>query len=127
MRNWCALIAAFAVGSLTYSVVHEARAAGSRSFTGSVSVGRIERLFEMPGSVSTRGKLGDARRFTDTRDRRFVPSHYGEVFEITAHGEDAVLWFRDGAGGVRNVKVTGASQKLVHLEKQTSRLLPVRR
>ena len=127
MRTWSALIAAFAVAGLAYCVVREARAAGARSFAGSVSVGRIEQLFEMPRGFTTRGKLGDARRFSDTRDYRFVPSHYGDVFQITAHGEDAVLWFRDGAGVVRNVKVPSATRQLFHVEKKTSKILHVRR
>lgn len=127
MRAWSALIAAFAVVGVAYCAVHEARAAGARSFSGSVSVGRIERIFEMPGGFTTRGRLGDPNRFSDKRDHRFVPSYYGDVFQITGHGADAVLWFRDAGGVVRNVVVPNASRQLVDMEKQSSRILSVRR
>ena len=120
MRIWSALIGGLAVVGVSYCLVDEAGAARTRPFSGSVSVGVIERLFQM------KDKRGSARPFTEKRDRRFVPSHYGDVFQITAHGEDAVLWFKDGDGVVRNVRLSGASHKPLVVEKRDSKVLQVR-
>lgn len=127
MRTWSTAIAALAVVGVAYSIVQEVGAAGARSFSGSVSVGRVEETFEMPGGFTARGGLGDPRRFSDTRDYRFVPSHYGDVIQVTAHGEDAVLWFRNDEGVVRNVRVRGATQQLFAVQRQDSKTLTVRR
>ena len=117
--------AGWAVGGLDGS--RNAEAYQAASFSGSVSVGRTQTGFSMPAGYTAKGELGSPRRFHDTREHRFVPKTYGSVLGITAHKDDAVLWFRDSAGGIRNVTLPDASRRQYTLEMQEAKVRQIHR
>ena len=104
-----------------------AEAYQQKSFSGSVSVGRTQVGFSMPAGYTVKGKLGSPRVFSDTRENRFVPDTYGPVLTITAHGDDAVLWFKDSAGSIRNVTLPAANRRLYALQTQKATVRQINR
>ena len=103
-------------GGLDWS--RNAEAYQQKSFSGSVSTGRTQVNFSMPAGYTVKGALGSPRIFSETREHRFVPDTYGSVLAITAHEDDAVLWFKDSAGSIRNVTLPAANRRLYALETQ---------
>ena len=94
-------------------------------FPGALPVGRIQEIFGMAGGFTSLGRLGDPQRFSDSREHRFIPRHYGNLVGVTGHGDGAVLWFSDAAGVIRNVPVPYATARLFHLEQQSSQVTHV--
>jgi len=121
MKKWTALVAVLSVAVSSYTV---GRGAGARGgfFPGALPVGRNTQIFSMPGGFTALGKLGDPRRFTDKREHRFIPEHYGTLIGISSHLEAAVLWFRDEDGRIRNVSLQGVSGTNFLLETQPSKV-----
>lgn len=117
--------ASWTAGALGWSRSTEARQPAS--FSGSVSVGRTQTSFTMPAGYTATGRLGDPRRFADVREQRFIPTTYGSLIRITAHEDDAVLWFRDSAGVIRNLTLPDASQRHYKLEMQEAEVRQVGR
>ena len=125
-----ALVLATGAAGWTAGALGWTRSAGARqpsSFPGSVSVGRTQTSFTMPAGYTAMGKLGDPRRFSDVREHRFIPKIYGSLVRIIAHEDDAVLWFRDSAGVVRNVVLPDANQRQYEFEMQEAEVRHVGR
>ena len=55
-----------------------------------------------------------------------VPTHYGDLVAVTPHGDQAVLWFRNGEGVVRNAVAGSPAETLYRFEPSRSANLEYR-
>ena len=109
-----ALAIAFGAGA-------QVRKTGGDSFNGSVSVGRMEQFFNMPGGITAMGKLGDPRRWSDARELRFIPRYYGDLVGISSHGDLGALWFKDPTDGtIRNVPIPEPGRRIFAIQMQAA-------
>ncbi|MEM7164898.1 MAG: hypothetical protein AAF581_05500 [Planctomycetota bacterium] len=125
MKKVVAVVAAASVVVLLFNGPALARAA--LESLGLRVVGIRSETYRMPGGYTVGGRVGDPRRFCDRRQHHFVPDHLGQLLEITQSGPNAVFWYEDDNGQLRNVVVCDADKQLVLLEKQPSRRLSKRR
>lgn len=79
----------------------------------------------MPGGYTALGTLGDPRRYTDTRELRYVPDYYGALIAVTSHGDHAALWYSDKEGGLRNLLAPTPDARQFLFEKQESKVREV--
>ncbi len=126
MTKWLGVAVLLVAGTLAYTLPGAAQRQGG-SFSGALPTGRIEEIFDMAGGFKARGKVGDPRQFSDVREHRFIPFHYGSLAAVTTHGEWAVLWFRDNKGIIRNITLPDASRRSYYLELQSSVVRDVQR
>lgn len=81
-----------------------------------------EQRWEMSVGVTSTGRPRTPQRVAESRAHLLVPSHYGDLFQVTTSGNDAILWYRDASGAVRNAIADGASIRGVQIERsETSR------
>jgi len=65
-------------------------------------------------------------RLRQLREQVNVPSHYGQLVTVTAHGNRAVLWYRGGDGIVRNAVVEAPDREMYRLKPTPSTDLELR-
>lgn len=74
--------------------------------------------FEMPIEVTTSGEPRTAVRLTEEREHYAVPEYFGNLIDITAHGDQTVFWYLDGDGVVRNAILDGADRALFEVARE---------
>ena len=79
-----------------------------------------EDFYEVSVGVTAAGRPRTAERFSETRVHVVVPSHYGDLFQITQDGDAAVLWYRAADGSVRNTVLDAASSVPYEIEQNES-------
>lgn len=124
MRKFLAIVGA--VGAIALVTQAPAATRSALNALGIRFVGHSSETYRMPGAFTVGGRVGDPRRYCDRRSHHFVPSHIGNLREITTCGSNAVLWYEDADGLVRNVIVKNVDRDLVVLEAQKSRVMSVK-
>jgi len=82
----------------------------------------IER-FDMSVGVTAGQAARRAVQFEEVREVYAVPSHYGTLVSVTGDAKTAVLWFADGTGILRNVRLDDTSERMYEVRlHETSRL-----
>ena len=69
----------------------------------------------MPLDVGADDNWKPGDRIDELRPRVHVPEFYGDLVQMTAHGANVVLWYRDEAGVLRNVVVKDVDSELLHV------------
>lgn len=73
--------------------------------------------FELELGITPSGRPGLPKRQKDDRTVLMVPSHYGELFQITQNGADSVLWFRTSSGELRNTVLADSARTAWQVER----------
>ena len=68
-----------------------------------------EETYDLSVGVNTVGRPRPPELRRETRTAVVFPSHYGDLFQVTQDGRDAILWFRASDGTVRNTVLDAAS------------------
>ncbi len=105
------------VGALAMRPAQGQVRTGERQLQGGARAAEAVETYRMTTDV--RRGAQRAKRPQLQKDRRHlihVPEFYGEVFEITAHGDDAVMWFKADDGVVRSAIVPGVADGLVRVQ-----------
>ena len=76
---------------------------------------RVVESYKMSTKVNQKGVVKEPERVADDRTLFHTPEHFGQVFAVTSHGPDAVVWFKSGTT-VRNAVVRRAADRLVTIE-----------
>ena len=129
MKRYAGILGVIALAGIAFVAGAESsaqRAPGGNAFPGAHPAGAVEEIFAMPAAYTGRGVIGDPRRFADKRELLFVPEHFGNLVSVTAHGEDAVLWFRDEGGSLRNIPLTQVASRTLCLERQPSEVSDIK-
>ena len=110
-------IVAAALLGLSAGLVLSGRAEGqdARTLNGVVRAGRVTETYKIPTSVKSDGSPKPVERINDERTLVHVPDHYGDLVQVTAHGGDAVLWYRDSEGVLRNAILPRATDRLLRV------------
>lgn len=110
--------AAFAAGALTFRGASPASAEEGLSPDGRLFPSHTtEQRWEMSIGVTATGRPRMPQRLAESRLHLYVPSHFGDLFQVTMSGNDAILWYRDGAGAVRNAIADGAAIRGLQIER----------
>jgi hypothetical protein len=106
--------AAFAAGALAEDAAAWAGAAKSHK--------SIER-FDMSVGVTAGQAARRPVQFEEVREVYAVPSHYGTLVSVTGDPKTAVLWYSDGSGILRNVRLDDPAERMYEIRLSgTSRL-----
>lgn len=65
--------------------------------------------YQLELGVTATGRPGWPKWQGEERTVLLVPQHYGELWQVTQSGPDAVLWFRGSSGQLRNATLTDAA------------------
>lgn len=77
-----------------------------------------EQHYYMSTGIAPSGRPSSAQALTERRTHIVVPEHYGDLFQITQDGKDAVLWYRGEDGSIRNAVLSGASVNAYQVERR---------
>ena len=72
--------------------------------------------FDMSVGLEAGGRHSSPRTREEVRHHLNIPEHYGELIHISAAGHNAVLWFRDDLGALRNAIVPDVDAALYRLQ-----------
>ncbi len=72
----------------------------------------VQESYRIPIGVDAVGKYRKEEKVGEIRDHYILPNHYGNLVGITGHDADAVFWYQDGQGVIRNAIVPLAAKKL---------------
>jgi len=120
MRTTWIVLAAL-VGGLLLGFGAQGHAQEGATFLGAVRARTYTHSYKMPLDVGADSVWKPAERIDEERARLHVPDVYGELIEVTPHGDSVVMWFRDADGVVRNAVVADVTTKLLHVERAPAR------
>jgi hypothetical protein len=119
-RKWIAIGATFAVGALSGAGL--AQEGAQRGF-GILRSHLTQQDYYVSVGVTVTGRPRLPESFSENRVHVVVPSHYGDLFQITQDGHDAILWFRTADGAIRNALLDTAGAVPYQIERsETSKL-----
>ena len=75
-------------------------------------------FYDIPIEVDGAGNLRGKQRVRDTRSLFAVPKFFGELIDITQHGDRAVFWYRDKHGEIRNVVIDKVDSRAMRIEQR---------
>jgi len=113
---------------LTSALVAVAFVAGALAedaaqWTGAAKSHRSIERFDMSVGVTAGQAARRPVQFEEVREVLAVPSHYGTLVSVTGDPKTAVLWYSDGAGNLRNVRVDDPAERMYEIRlNATSRL-----
>lgn len=84
----------------------------------------IER-FDMSVGVTAGQAARRPVQFEEVREVYAVPSHYGSLVSVTGDPKTAVLWYADGNGILRNVRLDAPSERMYEVRLHESSRLEV--
>lgn len=73
--------------------------------------------YEISIGLDPLGKARKPQRVEEVRRHLNLPAHYGDLIDITAGGEGAVLWYQTTDGMIRNVIIPDAATRIYRIEK----------
>lgn len=117
-------LATFVLGALAGAGVAQEEAA-SRGF-GVFKSHLTEDLYDVSVGVTATGRPSTPQRMSENRVHVVVPSHYGDLFQVTQTGDDSVLWFRASDGSVRNAVLDATSAVPYQVERNESTRIEVK-
>ena len=85
---------------------------------GFLSSHRAEETYDVELGITSTGRPGLPQRQREARDVVLVPAHYGELFQITQDGRDAVLWYRAADGTIRNAVLDAVSSVRYEIQRR---------
>ena len=114
--------------ALTTALVAVAFVAGAfaedaANWVGAIKSHRSVERFDMSYGVTAGQAARRPVQFEEVREVYAVPSHYGSLVSVNGDPKTAVLWFADGSGVLRNVRLDDPSERMYEVRMlETSRL-----
>ena len=108
------LVAGLAVSGHAQQVVDRQEDDG---FLGVIRAREYRDSYKMPLDVGADSSFKRIDRIDEKRMRIHISNLYGPMIDMTPHGDDVVLWFRDGDDVIRNAVVKGVTSELLHIER----------
>jgi len=96
----CLLLGSVFGGSVLFS---QASQSGFSRLFGVWPAGVVEESHEMPIGYDLKGKDKARKKVSEQRQLLSLPAHYGSLVGVTGSGQQAVLWYQDDMGVIRNV------------------------
>lgn len=90
-------------------------------FLGTIKARTYTHSFKMPLDVGVDRNWQPPQRIDEERTRVHFPDLYGELINVTPHGDAVVMWFRDDEGVVRNAVIQNVKSTLMHVERAPAR------
>ena len=91
------------LGSVFGSVLFSQVSQSGFSRLGVWPAGVVEESHEMPIGYDLKGKDKAREKVSEQRQLLSLPAHYGSLVGVTGSGQQAVLWYQDDMGVIRNV------------------------
>ncbi len=115
MKNWIAFLLMGALVGYGASAATAERQIDSGA--GAVTSHGVMEEFDMSLGLTPSGNPKKDTIIREFRTQLNVPDHYGTLIHITSAGDQAVLWYRDSDGVIRNAVVGQVSERLGRIEK----------
>ena len=109
----CLLLGSLLGGSVLFS--QDSESGISRLF-GVWPSGVVEESHEMPIGYDLKGKDKARKKVSEFRQLLSLPAHYGSLVGVTGSGKDAVLWYQDEAGVIRNVIIEAEVMEPIRID-----------
>lgn len=87
---------------------------------------QADETYDMSVGITAAGRPRSPELYRESRTHVVFPSHYGDLFQITQDGRDAVLWFRGADGSIRNTVLDAASSVAYQVESSATTKLEVK-
>ena len=119
MRNrlWIGMAAVLVIGAAAGAVLAEGD--GLRGF-GFRKSHVTEDRFDLSVGFTASGRPQPLEHYVEDVVHVVVPSHYGDLYQITPVGNDAVLWFRNSDGTLRNAFLDSVTTVPYSIERAAS-------
>lgn len=107
-----AVVGALAAGFVSQSVAQDAAPQYQGVYYSNPSWER----YDMSVGITTSGIPRTARRLQHEVQQLNRPDYFGKFVAATAHGDAAVLWFKDDAGALRSTIIPDASKTIYRID-----------
>ncbi len=124
MKTTVMVVAALAAGG-AFGFGMSVRAQDGDAFLGSVRARAYTQTYKMPLDVGADRTWKPPERIDERRRRIHISDLYGEMVDMTAHGDSVVMWFKDDEGVLRNAVVPNVSSELLHIERAPARQITI--